>query len=88
MHVYTVNPRKLEQGFRRIGARIPYAFPEGMKILMFQLSGFYYNQLHKINKYTCKNWEVETSQSIYLYIYIINIYIYMQKCIYTYIYMY
>ena len=24
---FTVNPKKLEHGFRRIGARIPYALP-------------------------------------------------------------
>ena len=33
-----MNPRKLEHGFRRIGVR-------GMRILMFQLSGFYYRSL-------------------------------------------
>ena len=26
---HTVNPRKLEHGFRRIGARIPYTLPSG-----------------------------------------------------------
>ena len=38
----TVNPRKLEHGFRRICARIPILYLKGMRILMFQLSGFYY----------------------------------------------
>ena len=33
---FTANPRKLEHGFRRIGARI-----KGMRTMMFQLSGFY-----------------------------------------------
>ena len=37
---HVVNPRKLERGFRRIGARIPYTL-KGMRILMLQLSGFY-----------------------------------------------
>ena len=38
-----MNLRKLEHEFRRIGARIPpILYPEGMRILMFQLSGFYY----------------------------------------------
>ena len=37
-----MKPRKLEHGFRRIGARIPYTLPKrAMGILMFQLSGFY-----------------------------------------------
>ena len=31
---FTVNPRKLEHGFRRIGARIPYTlYLKGMRIL-------------------------------------------------------
>ena len=34
-----VNPRKLEHGFRRLSARIPYTL-QGMRIQMFQLSGF------------------------------------------------
>ena len=37
-----MNPRKLEHGFRRISARIPlYLTLRGMRIMMFQLSGFY-----------------------------------------------
>ena len=36
------NPRKLEHGFRMIHAGIPYIFYlKGMRIMMFQLSGFY-----------------------------------------------
>ena len=39
----TVDPRKLEHGFRRLCARIPnILYLKGMRILMFQLSGFYY----------------------------------------------
>ena len=38
-----MNPQKLEHGFRRIGARIPILYLKGMRVLMFQLSGFYYN---------------------------------------------
>ena len=34
-----VNTRKLEHGFRRISARIPYTLP--LRARMFQLSGFY-----------------------------------------------
>ena len=35
-----VNPRKLEHGFRRSSARIPILYVKGMRIMMFQLSGF------------------------------------------------
>ena len=38
----TVDPRKLEHGLRRISARIPILYLKGMRIMMFQLSGFYY----------------------------------------------
>ena len=35
--------RKLEHGFRRISARNPYIhYLRGTRIMMFQLSGFYY----------------------------------------------
>ena len=40
-----VNPRKLEHGFRMMGARIPSTYLlylKGMRIRMFQLFGFYY----------------------------------------------
>ena len=41
--MFTANPRKLEHGFRRIRARIPYfTLIKGMRRMMFQLSGFYY----------------------------------------------
>ena len=38
----TVKPRKLEHGFRRIGARIPYTLAEGHEDIDVPLSGFYY----------------------------------------------
>ena len=42
-----VNPRKLEHGFRKISARIPYKiFLKGMRRMMFKLSGFYYKIGH------------------------------------------
>ena len=37
---YTVDPRKLEHGFRRISVGSPIPYLKGMRILMFQLSGF------------------------------------------------
>ena len=39
----TVNPRKLEHGFRMILTGIPILGLKGMRIMMFQLSGFYCN---------------------------------------------
>ena len=38
---FTVEARKLEHGFRRISARIPILYLKGLRIMMFQLSGFY-----------------------------------------------
>ena len=35
-----MNPRKLEHGFRMSSAGIPYTYLKGMRITMFQLSGF------------------------------------------------
>ena len=43
MYACIVDLRKLEHGFRRISARIPYNFLKGMRRMMFQLSGFYYS---------------------------------------------
>ena len=37
-----MNPRKLEHGFRMISAGIPILHLNGMRNMMFQLSGFYY----------------------------------------------
>ena len=48
----TVEDRKLEHGFRRIHAVIPYTlYFKGMRLMMFQLSGFY-----------CRKFEVSSSQ--------------------------
>ena len=37
----TVEARKLEHGFRRISARILILYLKRMRIVMFQLSGYY-----------------------------------------------
>ena len=42
LYYIVVEAGKLERGFRQISARIPYAYLKGMRIVMFQLSGFYY----------------------------------------------
>ena len=39
---WIVNPRKLEHGFRMIIAGIHYTYLNGMRIMMFHLSGFYF----------------------------------------------
>ena len=52
----TVDPRKLEHGLRRISARIPYTLPKGMRIMMFQLSGFYYTSMN-VAIATSKFWD-------------------------------
>ena len=39
--------RKLEHGFRRIRARIPILYLKAMRIMMFQLSGYYYTSSSK-----------------------------------------
>ena len=45
LKAFTANPRKLEHGFRMIRARIPPCNPvlylKAMRIMMFQLSGYY-----------------------------------------------
>ena len=41
---YTVEARKLEHGFRRISARILILYLKGMRMMMFQLSGYYYSR--------------------------------------------
>ena len=48
-----VNLRKLEHGFRRISAMIPYTlrlYLKGMRILMFQFSGIYYKLFLELKK--------------------------------------
>ena len=39
---FTANPRKLEHGFRGFMLGFPILYFKGMRLMMFQLSGFYY----------------------------------------------
>ena len=46
MCIYTVNPRKLEHGFRKISVGFPILYFKGMWLTMFQLSGFHCIYIH------------------------------------------
>ena len=43
MGLNTVNTRKLEHGFRGLVLGFPILYFKGMRLLMFQLSGFHCN---------------------------------------------